>query len=264
MSFSRSIAIGFVVFHLLFCASACTKSKSVSPATGTDCQIAGIMLYDDDTTNAQQYYFYYDDTGNLTKITYVMHRTQDYDVLFSYHHSNTIVTSIYVGEPSPFERDTLVFDNSNRVNYIGNFRSGEPGWDKFLYDSANGMYQHQYYSINRSYIYVDTFSWLNGDIVRYSRDYRYNYTYNSTYYTYYDTLYKTGKSTASIFDLIHYGRTTFNSQHLVKKISTLSDYYSPTPDTILTYKFDVNGNITDINRSPMGTNSETKIVYSCK
>lgn len=200
------------------------------------------------------YNYFYREDGRVSRVRVVFgSAADDYsDKYFSYYGNTIIETTFYSKDVSPSNRDSLIVDDSDRV--IAIYHNNRNNYDEFQYDSAGTVLTGTYHFDGD--ITSQTFRYDNGDLA-------WNTFYTGYFDYYYDTRpYKTGNTTATIDNMIRYGRKIIPpSMHLCSyKVHT------PYADTVtFTHTTDVNGNlISEQYTEGASYNYTTNITYECK
>ncbi len=239
-----------------------------TPTKFTGCRISKIVQYPLDSNNNNAYFFQYNADGTVSKIYSISKLYSEYNHLISFTYNTNFIIAITNYQISPSyvnNDDSIALDTQNRIINITN-RSGGHGylqnysWETYSYNTTGNLQGITYFLYGQQSI--DTLNWQNGDITNYYTNTNVSSNKNTYTYFYYDTVYNTGNITAEINNLISYGRSIYNSTHLLKYKITQTGNVKDT--TKYTYQIDNAGKITSINQKYILTDSTTLIYYECE
>ncbi len=249
-----------VLLCALLLAAACKKQNAiilVRPTAEdshnfTGCRIKQIVQQS--PSYSTTYNYFYKEDGRVSRIRIVTGTgADDYSDQYFTYSGNYIIEAVYYSkDQGTSRRDSLVLDGNDVVTAI--YHESGRNYDEFQYDSSGTILTCTYHS--NGDITTQTFKYSTGDLL-------WN-TFNTGYYEYnYETAtYKTGNNTATVDNMLRYGRQIIPpSMHLVH-YKVLTPYY----DTItFTHTTDANGNlVTEQYTELQKYNYASNITYECK
>jgi hypothetical protein len=259
----KKLFVIFLSLSFICMGTSCRKKSNPSPAGNnvsapfTGCRIAQIT--DGSTLTNSTYTYYYNDDGTVSRI-YVLPNTtigNSFNKYFVYNKNYILVNTIFYGENSSSNTDSLVLDGQNRILYAFHNGADDQGpftnqqWENYVYDSLGDMIQENIH--NSSSVSSANYQWKNGDITWFTSgtDY-YFYTYDSSTYS-------LGNISASITDFELYGRGIYNTRHIhTQKVMDNTD------TTYYNYSLDLSGKITAVAYTDDGTTGNVQITYTCE